>query len=114
MDTDELAEIIYQHVWRQKEVAFHDLEWFFKMHGFDYKGNRALGIAENTLVWTGWNNEAIQVTNQAIEMGLAFRPVSIYEYTLDGYALPLPLAKHANGYKREFRWLPVVLVPNET
>lgn len=96
-------------------IAFTEIEQLFEGHGFDFRGDFAIGIGiPNVIVWCGWNEDAIEVYKRLRNRGIALREESQLTYYFDGLAPNLPIASESNirrkaGYK-EPHWFPASLI----
>jgi len=110
MDKSKMAKIIYDFVKEQYGVSFVEFENLFRENGFDYKGNLMILMRElNIVLWLNWNQDAVDVINEVINMGGAFTWTSPVIYYCDGGVPDLPVAKSMRGYKKVLHWLPVVM-----
>lgn len=96
-------------------IAFTEIEQLFEEHGFDFRGDMAIGIGiPNVHVWYGWNEDAVDVLMQLKKRGIWLRDESPLTYYYDGIAPNLPIASVSNirrkaGYKEE-HWFPASLI----
>lgn len=96
-----------------KQLNFVDIERFFAKHNFDYKGELGMffGNFENIVLWTGWNQAAIDVLNELlnskkIEIAEMSVNAAYICYLNDGKGLNYPIVKKIYKYKKP-HWLPV-------
>lgn len=109
MDKIALAKIVFDFIKETGGVSLVEVENIFRENGFDYSGDYMLAIpAVNIVMWADWNEEAVAIMKEVIDMGAEFKSTSPLVYYYDGKALNLPIARTAKGYK-ELHWIPVVL-----
>ena len=75
----------------------------------DARGDYALEIRENLVLWVNLSRDAVRVITEALrDKAVEVRPTHLLVYVIDGTTLDLPIAKKARGYKK-LHWLPAVL-----
>lgn len=73
------------------------------------EGEEVLHVAnvENLILWTGLSRELHAVIVELEREGeIQFKVASLLSYAVDGFRLPLPIAKRRRSYASP-RWLPV-------
>lgn len=106
----EISNVIFDYVKTKRYVSFVEIENIFLKSGFEYRGNLAIlhPSISNVVVWIGWNQEAVDVIKEVVDMGVHYVPTAVLTYLIDGKVLDLPVARARKDFKK-VHWVPVTL-----
>lgn len=110
MNTKKMKKDLIKLVKYKKDITFIEIEKYFNYTGYEYKGNKELrsGTDRNTIFWSGWNEQAIQLLQELVEENLInMQYTQFLNYFLNGVIIEYPLYKGKKPYKQ---WLPVIFI----
>jgi hypothetical protein len=104
-----IARRIVALVRQQHDASFVEIE---RLLGDEAKGQCALEVAPNLVLWAGLSQIVCQAVNDDwLRSQIDIKPVPLLVYITDGKWLKFPVAQRVpkRGYKAP-HWIPVVLV----
>ena len=103
-----ISNVIFDYIKTKHYVSFVEIENIFLKSGFEYRGNLAIQhpSMSNVVVWIDWNQEAVDVIREVIDMGVHYVPTAVLTYLTDGKVLDLPVARTRKDFKK-MHWVPV-------
>jgi similarity len=107
MNNEIVKENLIKMVKREKNITFIEIERYFDCIGYCYEGDKELrsGTDKNTIFWSGWNNQAIQLLQELVQDNLINMKCTQYiAYYLNGVIIEYPVYKGDRPFKQ---WLPV-------
>lgn len=110
MNTKKMKKDLIKLVKYEKEITFIEIERYFNYIGYEYEGNKELrsGTDENTIFWSGWNEQAIQLLQELVQENLiTMQYTQFLNYFLNGVIIEYPLYQGKKPYKQ---WLPVIFI----
>lgn len=114
MKTKTIEQELYGFIREHDATSFVELENVFKRIGYDYKGEREIGIKSlgNVALWSGWSSDAVQAFDNVMRLpDVNISTASPIIYLMDGAVPQLPVAKREQSYKHP-HWLPIVFTVN--
>lgn len=105
---------VYEYIKKQRGVSYAELERYFEVIGYSYKGTAICCsiFTDKVIFWQGWHRQAFSVVDELIkDHKIHRRPAPPLLYLLDGKGLNLPKVEQFENYKRIKResWLPCIL-----
>lgn len=114
--SDALVDLFVELVTARDWVSFAELRGFAEAHGITTKGDLAIELCPNGVIWAGMSQEFVDLVDAIREDGrLAWDGGSWLAYFADGEALGLPTAKRrprdlVKGYAKPC-WIPTFFRP---
>lgn len=110
MNIEKVKKDLIKMVKHDKNITFIEIERYFDYIGYYYQGNIELrsGTDKNTIFWSGWNKQAIQLLQELVEENLInMQYTQFLNYFLNGVIIEYPLYQGKKPYKQ---WLPVIFI----
>ena len=110
MNIEKVKRNLIKMVKHDKNITFIEIERYFDYIGYYYQGNIELrsGTDKNTIFWSGWNEQAIQLLQELVEENLInMQYTQFLNYFLNGVIIEYPLYQGKKPYKQ---WLPVIFI----
>lgn len=109
MNQKEMEHKLVEYINQNNHVSFIEIERLFNENNFDYKGDKAINININLLIWDNWNDAACNIINRILALGLVrISPTIATTYAVDCGGLNIPIARQLNRRKyKNPHWLPV-------
>jgi len=114
MNPKRIEKEMYNYIREHDATSFVELENLFKRIGYDYRGEREIGIKSlgNVVLWSGWSADAVKIFDNVMKLpDVGIMTVSPLIYFMDGAVPQLPVAKREQNYKHP-HWLPIAFTVN--
>jgi len=114
MKTKTIEHELYNFIREHDATSFVELESLFKRIGYDYQGEREIGIKSlgNVVLWSGWSADAVKIFDNVMKLpDVGIMTVSPLIYFMDGAVPQLPVVKRDQSYKHP-HWLPIAFTVN--